>query len=139
LNSSQLDADLIRAYREAVYRIDEAFELRIDRYSAELEAWQHHRGVESSALITAFNPAGRRCSPDFNQQAHRHLKRLILESGRPHCPTVALDPRNDWPPEAGFLIGGLGAVEADALAQAFDQNAWVWAQCDAVPRLRLMR
>ncbi len=137
--SSQLDADLIRAYRAAVYRIDEAFDLTIDDYSEALDAWQRRYDLESSALITACNPAGQRCSSAFNAKANRELENLIVKAGHPYCSTLARDPQNQWPPEAGFLIGGIACADAEALAQAFDQNAWVWSAADAVPRLRLLR
>lgn len=129
----------MRAYRAAVYRIDDRFDLKIDRYSAELDAWQHQHGLSTSALVTAANPAGRLCSPAFNSKVNGQLKALIIASGTVCCPTLSLDPLNQWPPEAGFLIGGIGYADAESLAQRFDQNAWVWSQADAVPSLRLLR
>jgi hypothetical protein len=139
LHSSNLDTDLIQAYRAAVYRIDDRFDLKIDQHSPELKAWLHRHGIESCALITAANPAGRLRSPAFNSQVNGELEALIIEFGHIYCPTVALDPLSQWPPEAGFLIGGIDYADAESLAQRFDQNAWVWSQVDAVPRLRLLR
>lgn len=139
LLSTELHPDLISAYQRACYRIAERFDVRIDDYSPDLDCWQQQQSVETSALITAYNPKSQRGSHADNRVATRQLEQWIVETRWPYCPAINLDPQDQWPPEPGFLIGGLDQSQAESLARTFGQNALVWTRSDAVPRLLLLR
>ncbi|NDY95121.1 DUF3293 domain-containing protein [Wenzhouxiangella sp. C33] len=136
---SRLDGALIAAYRAALYRIADRFDLKIDQASPELAAWQLAHKVDCSALLTACNPAGQRVDERVNQSATAALAARIRRAHWPHSPTLGLDPAGRWPAEPGFLVGGLALAPARELGRLFDQNAIVWAGSDAVPRLILLR
>jgi hypothetical protein len=49
------------------------------------------------------------------------------------------DPSGGWPPEESFLVLGLGLEAARTLGREFHQNALLWTDHDAIPRLILLR
>jgi hypothetical protein len=48
-------------------------------------------------------------------------------------------PASDWPPEASFLVFGIDLETAKDLCRQLQQDAFVWATLDWVPRLILLR
>ena len=136
---SQIDPELISAYRAAEYRVEDGFVLLIDQPSQALDAWQAAKNVRCSALITACNPAGRQAERRWNQAATADLEAWLEQQNLPFTPAAGLDPQTHWPAEPGFLIAGLNLEPARELGRRFNQNAIVCAGSDATPRLILLR
>lgn len=135
-----MDAELLAAYRVALYRVDDqgyAFVLRVGEPSAALASCHADFGVTCSTFITACNPRSRPTERDANEAAMRRLERALDEQGRAWLKGVGAAPDASWEPEPSLLVPGLEADAALDLARAFDQHAIVWAGTDAVPRLVL--
>jgi hypothetical protein len=52
---------------------------------------------------------------------------------------MGFDPSGNWPAEKSFLALGLDLEVSRALGAEFQQNAVLWANADAIPRLILLR
>lgn len=145
----QLIADqLIQAYRKAVYRVQPGridacncagFDLQVDHASSELAALLACTHEGCATLITADNPASQPCSDPHNREQGLRLRAAISALGRSCIETRALDPENHWPPEHGLLVPGLALEPAKRLGIDFGQNAILWANTDACPRLILLQ
>jgi hypothetical protein len=131
-------SDLERAYRRAVYCIehaDAALELAVDRPSGALARLLAAHGVASAAFLTACNPGSLPTDPAVNRAAQAALVEAAAQLGHPTLPGVAVDPHGDWPDEDSVLVLGIDAAAAIRLARRFGQNALVWIEADATPRL----
>ncbi len=65
-----------------------------------------------------------------------------LELGRrslAYIEGIGQHPSKQWPGEASYLVFGLELEAAKTLGRALRQNAIVWSDADAVPRLILLR
>jgi Protein of unknown function (DUF3293) len=138
-----ITAELRRAYLETDYRVGQggqSFVLRIGEASPRLARLLAERGMASAVGITAHNPRSRILGREVNEAAHqRLLQKLDVELGR-----ATLEGMNEgrgglWPPEKSLLVPGMSLLEGLALAREFDQNAIVYADGDAVPRLAFCR
>jgi hypothetical protein len=138
---SLIDAQTLRAYRETDYHVDAgpAFVLRIDAESADLSALHQRHLVRCSAFLSAYNPHSRLLDAVENTRRHGLLLDELARRGLPALPGLGRHPHNDWPAEPSVLVPGLGLDDARALGERFEQNAVLWADADAVPRLILLR
>lgn len=140
---------LVQAYRETHYKVFAApgteviaFTLLIDQRCVELNAAQHHHGVDCSAYITACNPYSQSLSPDENALRQGALARELQSRGLAFDEGVGHHPSNGWEGghgEPSFLVYGVDLDASKALARQFEQNAFVFSGTDAVPRLILLR
>ena len=132
---------LVRAYREARYEVDGdlPLTLQVDAYSEALAALMTFNGVDSAAYVTAFNPGGARTEAALNTAADARLHAQLQAAGWRAVRASGHDPRGEWPDEPGWLVLGVTAAQADALGQAFGQNAVLHAGEDAIVHLRLLR
>ena len=138
---SPISVELIQAYRETAYRVDapEAFVLSIDERSEPLEQLYRTHSVSSCAFITAWNPYSESLSEEENSNRQtklandvRTLEFELIEGEGKH-------PNGLWPGEASYLILGLPLDEAKKLGQRYEQNAILWCDIDAIPRLVLLK
>ncbi|SEK67017.1 DUF3293 domain-containing protein [Nitrosovibrio tenuis] len=142
---SHIPAEVIAAYRSARYQAGsgpDAMILRVDQYSEPLSQLFATSGHRCAAFITACNPFGVRQSPEANRAACVRLRKRLAQ----YVPQLAriiegvgLDSAGDWPGEESFLILGLDLETSRALGRDFHQNAIVWVDKDAIPRLILLR
>jgi hypothetical protein len=137
---SRIDSDMIRAYRATHYRVAGVapMTLRVDAPSPALAALHKAARVESSAFVTACNPFSQRCDDPANARRQAILEQELSDTGARFLNGIGENPAGDWA-EASFLVLGLSLDAAKALGQRYDQNAVIWAGCDAVPRLVLLR
>ncbi|HET7060791.1 MAG TPA: DUF3293 domain-containing protein [Nitrosospira sp.] len=142
---SKIPADVIDAYRSAHYQAGigrNSVTLRVDHYSESLSrlfSASDHRGA---AFITACNPGGVRQRPQENRAACERLRERLNQyvSGPDDIiEGMGLDPSGDWPGEESFLALGLDLEVSRTLGAEFQQNAVLWANADAIPRLILLR
>ena len=141
MSHSDLDAELIQAYRETDYRVHDAtpFTLRVDDASVALAAAhkQHRAGV--SAFITACNPMSIGVDDATNQRLHAELGKALAHRSLRHLEGTGHHPSNQWPAESSYLVFGLALESAKNMGRDLNQNAIVWSGTDAVPRLILLR
>jgi hypothetical protein len=138
---AELDPDLVQAYRDAVYEIhaDAVIRLKVSEYSHSLAGLHKEYQCTTSALITACNPRSQVLSAAENDTRTHALTEEVEKLGYCHLPAVGRDPSRRWPDEPSLWIAGLTKNDAKDLADAFQQNGFLWMEEDAIPRLRLLR
>jgi hypothetical protein len=118
------------------------FDLCVDQHSAPLSQLFAVSGYRCATFITASNPFSVTHSAEENFAACARLRDELLR--RSCCPQQildgeGLDPTGAWPGERSFLVLGLDLETSMLLGREFAQNALVWANEDAFPRLILLR
>ena len=138
---SVIDAGLIQAFRETHYQVHgaEPFTLRVDEPSAALAAAHKRFRTDCSAFITACNPFSEDVGAASNARRHADLGLELARRSLAHIEGIGQHPSNQWPGEASYLVFGLKLEAAKTLGRALRQNAIVWSDADAVPRLNLLR
>ena len=130
-----------RPGRETHYRVHgaEPFTLRVDEPSAALAAAHKRFRTDCSAFITACNPFSEDVGAASSAQRHADLGLELARRSLAHIEGIGQHPSNQWPGEASYLVFGLKLEAAKTLGRALRQNAIVWSDADAVPRLILLR
>jgi hypothetical protein len=126
------------AYRRAHYEVlaaDGPLRLLIDEPSARLQAVHAQLQVRESVFMTAWNPHGVAQCAARNAVAHARLAQRLAALELTVWPGWSRDPDHKWPAEQSLFVAGLTREQAAPLAREFDQNAFVHAAADAVPRL----
>ncbi|MBK6958081.1 MAG: DUF3293 domain-containing protein [Nitrosomonas sp.] len=139
---SVISKNLIASYLCANYRIGtgpESISLRIDQFSEPLAKLLISSGQSCAAIISAYNPYSQRLSNEKNCAAHESLRNFLGQHSYPTIESLNTDPAGLWPAEKSFFVPGLDLNTAQTLGQQFDQNAIVWTNSDAIPRLILLR
>jgi hypothetical protein len=138
LSADGMRRELESAFRRARYRVfAPAGELllRIDQPDEGLAALLRMSGAGEAALLTAFNPHGRRQAPFRNRQSQRQLARALMQQGRMVLPARNEDPRGRWPVEPSLLVTGMSSQDARQLAARFHQAAFLLVEAGGTPRL----
>ncbi|MGQ0529901.1 MAG: DUF3293 domain-containing protein [Panacagrimonas sp.] len=140
-HASVLPPQLIAAYRRARYRIaaTPAFELGLDLRSPELANLMRAQALWGAAFITAWNPLGARLSLLENRLRQQRLLADLQAGGLRPIEGCGLDADGAWGGEDSLLVLGLTRDRACALGRRHEQNAILWADADAIPRLLLLR
>lgn len=135
-----IDPLTLQAYQDADYRVltKPPFVLHADQHSHELASTHTGHGATSSTLITACNPHGKLLDKQTNTARQQALAADLTQHGFDHLPAIGLDPTGQWPGEASFLVFNLPLKEAMTLGRELGQNAILWADADAIPRLVLL-
>ncbi|HWZ48438.1 MAG TPA: DUF3293 domain-containing protein [Herbaspirillum sp.] len=139
---SAISAELIADYRAATYRVDSptrTINLTINAYSKELESLHAHYQVASSAFITAYNPYSEPTAPEVNRASQEALMTQIEALHLPSIPGAGVCADSDSLPEPSVLILGISFEQASALAHQYRQNAFIFSDKTAIPRLHLCR
>ena len=138
---SAIPDSLIEAYRAADYRVDVVPELvlKVDRYSPGLALLYERWGVTSAAFITAWNPHSQPASRAENTERDTRLFAELRGLGLTCMEGQGSDPAGHWPSEDSLLVLGLARPSAMEIGERYAQNAIVWADADAIPRLVLLR
>lgn len=126
------------AYRATIYRVHaggSTFDLRVDVASEPLAALMRRHGVATAAYLTACNPRSVRTSDAANRAANEALRAALVAADAFVFDGEAIDPRGAWPVEPSFLALGVALATARELGVRFEQNALLFADDDAVPRL----
>ena len=115
------------------------FILKIGKESKELRGLYDKYGYQTAAFLTAFNPYSEPATSTQNEAAHKHLMEDLSKKSVMVLEGVGQDSKKEWPPEKSVLVLGLTMSDARDIGNKFRQNAFVWADADAVPRLILLR
>jgi hypothetical protein len=138
---SILDKDLIRAYEVTNFHVkaEPAFTLNIGRLSEELKALFKQNNVSNAAFITAWNPYSKSLSDEENQSRNDQLKDELIIRSLKFIDGFGQDPLGKWSGEDSFLVLGIELEVSKKLGIQFEQNAVVWSDIDAIPKLILLR
>lgn len=134
-----LTQETIDAYRDADYVVfaDRTIVLRIGEPSAVLDELIRAEGATSAAFITAANPRGEKRSDEENGVANAALQSFVSAAGYPHFWGEGRDPFGGWA-EPSFLVIGIYRANAEALAQLFEQAAFVFCEQGKAPELVIL-
>lgn len=138
---SQLPAGLIEAYAQTEFRVhaQPAFTLYIGQYCALLQQAMAQAQVNTCLFITACNPYSQSLNDNDNAQRTKQLETDLNRRGLSYLTGVGQHASNEWPGEASFLVLGVSPDSAKELGYAYEQNAIVWSDAQAVAQLWLLR
>jgi hypothetical protein len=145
LGSNGISPALVEAYEQTNYWVHGQvagvgdFALKVGVKSDALHALHKRYEVECSAFITACNPLSQTLPDVENARRQSELLEVLKARSLRWMQGVGEYPSNDWPGEPSALVLGLSLASAKVLAQAYEQNAFVWTGGDAKPQLILMR
>jgi Protein of unknown function (DUF3293) len=139
-----LPARLLAAYCVTCYRVRAPkgeLLLHVDEHDAGLARLLRDTGVDTAALLTAWNPGSRMQPPEVNRAMQAALERELHEAG-----IVCLHGMNEGPidsstavswSEESLLAMGISLEGAHGLALRYGQLAFLWIDAEATPRLFL--
>ncbi len=131
---------LIRSYREAKYVIEGSKDivLKIGQANQDLRSILLDKKATTASFITAFNPYSEILNDRENIEAQESLCADIKSLGCFMLNGYGQDEAEEWPREKSVLSLGITESEAEALADKYGQNGFVWiGTLDAFPALRL--
>lgn len=140
-DSTNISPDLIQAYQETHYKVEggSPFTLMVGQVSEEVLKVFSERGFKSCAFVTAWNPYSIALKPEENAIRERKLNLHLNAQGLEHTPGEGVHPSNGWAGERSSLIWGVLETSAREIAEAFQQNAFIWVGEDGIAELILMR
>ena len=140
-SESLIDRNTIQAFLETEYHVfgDSPFTLRIDEPNSALAAACKKNCAESSAYITACNPNSKTLGDSENEERNNSLRQELIKRNLAFLEGEGKHPSNGWPSEASFLIFGIDLETARDLSRRMQQDAFVWAGPDWLPKLILLK
>lgn len=143
-DTSQLPAALQQAYRSALYRVDAAQgavaqTLRAGEHNDWLGQQLGRQLIQAACYLTACNPWGQILEPAENARRMRALRQALDSEGWQYLDGCGQDPLGHWPAEDSVLIWGMDAGTALQWGRHWQQNAVLWSDADARPRLLWLR
>lgn len=142
-HATTLPENLIQAYLAAQYQAqitsDCSMTLHIGKVSKSLVTYMHTINIRTATYLTACNPASRIATPAANQSAMTRLHKQLSRYTKHIYAGESIDPAGKWPAEASFLALGIDLPTIITIGQLFGQNAIVWINSDAIPKLVLLR
>lgn len=131
---SGIDASLIQKYLDTDYIIsdDPPLLMKIGEQSDDLRVLLGSMGVESAALITAWNPRSEQLTDDENDDRQGVLLTDIEKIRLNYL--IGYGQLDDWQ-EYSYLVLGIDQDQATAMATRFEQNAYVWIGPAGIPEL----
>ena len=140
--TSALPDPLVANYVDTDYRAETSIgpiSLNIGNQCADCAKLFDLKGVATAIYVTAWNPL----SDAVDVTANRARNRLLAQDLEQVCSAVFEGEGEGrdkaWPAEESFLGLGLTFEQAVHLGRFYRQNAIVWVEADAVPRLVLLR
>jgi hypothetical protein len=106
--------------------------MKIGEQSDDLRVLLGSMGVESAALITAWNPRSEQLTDDENDDRQGVLLTDIEKIRLNYL--IGYGQLDDWQ-EYSYLVLGIDQDQATAMATRFEQNAYVWIGPAGIPEL----
>ena len=140
-NHSKLASELISAYELTNFHVkaEPAFTLNVGKVSEELKALFKQNKVSNVAFITAWNPYSKSLSDEENQARNDQLKNELIIRSLKFIDGFGQDPLGQWSGEDSFLVLGIDLEASKKFGIQFEQNAIIWSDSDAIPKLILLR
>lgn len=139
--SSTLPPALLDAFRRTLYRVDDGphrFIIRIGEPAPQVDALLAAHGLTSAAFLTAANPLAKPLDAAQNARRNAELRRRAEAAGARALTGEGRAEDGAWA-EPSFLVLGLSRAQADALADRFEQAAYVLLEHGRPPELVLRR
>jgi hypothetical protein len=139
-NSSFIGTDLINAYKTASYLVESnpAFTLNVEKYSESLARIYAIENIQTACFITAYNPYSVLLTPPHNVARQADLLSDIASLKLKSIYGYGQGKDTDWM-EPSVLILGISFDEVMRLAIKHEQNAFIWCDETATPKLVLTR
>lgn len=139
---SSLSEELISSYLATQYQVwinASLVTLQIGCQSAPLVTLLQATGNHCAAYITACNPGSRITPSEENQAAMAGLYEKLTCYSNHIYQGASIDPSGEWPAEESLLALGIDLSAAKNIGRQLGQNAIVWMDSAAIPRLVLLR
>jgi len=133
-----LNNQLLTAYRATHYVVHVPagdFTLRIGVPCPALGDLMMQSDASSAAFLTAYNPQSQTVPDQQNQQAQAVLHATLAKLSLLCLAGSAIDTVGHWPAEPSQLVLGISRAQALALLAQFKQNACVFIDRSAIPKL----
>jgi hypothetical protein len=139
-NITTLNPELIRAYQSAEYHVRSAkpFVLELGKRSEGVVDLARRLQVDCVTFITAHNPYSEVLSDRENAKRNRQLKKELDKLDLTIVKGYGQDHAMKWKKEDSFVVFGLGLDTAKELGIKYKQNAIVWCDTDAIPKLVIL-
>lgn len=134
LSESQRAAHRGAHYHAATPR---SMPLRVDVHSTDLAQLMRKRFVQTAALLTAHNPAGKKQAPAKNKKANAALLARIEAMGLAWLPGYRKAFKEGDPDEDGYLVFDISGGQLETLMVEFDQEVALWCPSNGTPVLML--
>ena len=132
--------NLVKAYRQAKYVIDtnNPLTLFVGQSNRALAEILSNNGVNSAAILTAFNPYSEICTTEENLKNQLALLKDVKDFGLTSIAGYGQDVEERWDREDSTLVLGITESQAEVLADKYGQNGFIWiGSIDGFPTLRL--
>jgi hypothetical protein len=142
LKQSIIPAKLIQSYVAAHYQANidsNTLTLYIGQHCEPLSRLMKASDVQCALYITAYNPYSQPQHTETNLAANNQLLIRLSYHSSYIFEGKSLDPTGKWPAEPSFLALGIDLVTSRILGRQFSQNAIVWIDKNATPKLILLR
>jgi hypothetical protein len=141
ITTKTVHPNLVRAYREAIYTAnegDDAIALKVGEVTPALAALMHIHKAQTAVIITAYNPYSEIHPKAENERLQAVLVAELKAVAAICVKAINSDPVGKHDSESSTLALGISLVEAERLADQFNQNAFIWINtADAFVSLRL--
>ena len=130
----------VAAYEKARYVVlgEPELLIRVGVPNPDLDELLQAEGAASAAYLTAANPRGEPRTRWQNEIANAALVQSQSEAGFACFEGEGRDPRGRWTPERSVLVVGISRADAEAVARAFEQNAFLFVERGRAPELVLL-
>ena len=132
--------ELINAYTATSYVVESnpTFTLRVRKHSEELASLHATTGVNTACFITAYNPFSVLLTTPHNVARQAELLNDLVALKLKFVFGYGQSDDSDWR-EASVLVLGNTYEESMRLAMKHEQNAFIWCDKEATPKLVLTR
>jgi uncharacterized protein DUF3293 len=140
-------AALVEAYLSTIFAVSsdggnhflfQPFTMHFTKVSTELERIHAHHRVDSSIIVTAFNPFSEVLELDENLRNNQALADYLDEHYLPRYNVSGQSPCGNWV-EPSFLVLGADERFAKMVGEKFRQNAVVHSGADCIPTLIMLK
>ena len=137
-SESSISKQLIDAYTATSYVVESqpVFTLRVGNHSEKLANLYARAGVNTACFITAYNPFSVLLTPLHNAARQAELLNDLSELKLKFVFGYGQSDDSDWR-EASVLVLGITHEESMRLAVKHEQNAFIWCDEHATPKLIL--
>jgi hypothetical protein len=120
--------ELIKAYEQAKYVVEDHFELRVGEINRKLDDWLDVNGAQLAAFISPENPYSEQLSKKQNGTRHDRFVSELNNGEIDYVEGYGVDDSEEWPREKSYLVLVKNKETADLLANSYGQNAYLYCE-----------